>query len=189
MTKYLVLFFTVLTTVSILSLTGVYSNAEMKAPPLMILPTLLIIIALFRFSIDFRKKIFGIGNKYLTLFHLWRVIPGAIFLILYSKEMLPGSWALPAGVGDIIIALLAPIVAYLTAPNTRRGKAIYIGFHILGFVDLFGVVISGVTHLFMGYSQVAIITQFPMSILPSFLVPITLTAHIVSIYLATRSSK
>jgi hypothetical protein len=41
---------------------------------------------------------------------LYRAL-GLMFLVLYAVGRLPGAFALPAGIGDVIVGLVAPLVA------------------------------------------------------------------------------
>jgi hypothetical protein len=54
---------------------------------------------------------------------LYRVL-GAIFLILYAADKMPGLFAWPAGIGDIIVGLLAPVVALAYARDPRRNAGL-----------------------------------------------------------------
>ena len=42
---------------------------------------------------------------------------GLIFLVLYAEGRLPGAFALPAGCGDVLVGLLAPIVGIASRGN------------------------------------------------------------------------
>ena len=69
---------------------------------------------------------------------------GLIFLILFAGGRLPGAFALPAGVGDVIVGLLAPIVgiAYVTwSPRTSPGWLR--AWNLLGIADLVVAVATG----------------------------------------------
>src|SRR5207245_6648798 len=44
---------------------------------------------------------------------LYRVV-GFSFLVLYAVGRLPGEFAIPAGAGDVVVGLAAPVVGYLS---------------------------------------------------------------------------
>jgi hypothetical protein len=64
-----------------------------------------------------KRIIAAVPQQWLVSVQLYRAL-GVIFLILAGK--LPGQFALPAGVGDIAIGLLAPIVGFAYARAPRK---------------------------------------------------------------------
>ncbi|MEE9598108.1 MAG: hypothetical protein V3V96_15160, partial [Acidiferrobacterales bacterium] len=50
---------------------------------------------------EFRRSVLSFDLKLLTAIQAWRVV-GVVFLILYVYDLLPGTFAWPAGVGDIL---------------------------------------------------------------------------------------
>jgi hypothetical protein len=56
---------------------------------------------------------------------LYRAL-GVIFLILYGTGKLPGAFAWPAGLGDTLVGILAPVVAvaYARAPRKNTDLAL-----------------------------------------------------------------
>ena len=116
----------------------------------------------------------------LTLVHSWR-IAGFTFLVLYSAGLLPGVFALPAGWGDIFIGATAPFVARkLTDLAHRRSFLLW---QILGSLDLVMAVTLGTTsRLITPHAvQTGVMTVLPMSLIPTFAVPLLLILHIVCI--------
>src|SRR5438105_15570209 len=49
----------------------------------------------------------------LTLFHVWRILPGIVFLPLYQRQHMPRPVAVPAGWRDSVVAITAPLAAAL----------------------------------------------------------------------------
>jgi len=88
---------------------------------------------------DFVQKL---NMRWITMFHLWRLLPGVVFLILYFLGLLPFRFAVPGGVGDIFIALTAPVVA--NRLEFARKKILFC-WHILGLLDLLMVVFAAVS--------------------------------------------
>jgi len=84
----------------------------------------------FATSAAFRQFALSLNPRTLTFVQSWRVA-GFTFLVLYAAGILPGVFALPAGLGDIAIGATAPLVAIkLGNFNHRRG---FIFWQILGF--------------------------------------------------------
>ena len=118
----------------------------------------------------------------LTLANVWRVL-GIVFITLYLQHSLPAQFALPAGIGDVIIGLAAPVVAYAMWKHPAR-RRLPITFHALGLLDLAMAVTLGVTsapgalQLFTGEPNTLPMTVLPEVLVPTFLVPIGVIIHI-----------
>lgn len=115
----------------------------------------------------------------------WR-IEGAAFLILMMLGQLPRLFALPAGFGDLFVGVTAPFMARnLHRPGMRR---IAIAWNVFGLIDLavavgLGVTTNpGATQLFFTLPTSAAMTAFPMAIIPTFLVPLSILLHLVSLW-------
>jgi hypothetical protein len=63
----------------------------------------------------------AVPQSWLIGVQLYRTL-GVIFLILYATDKLPGLFAWPAGLGDVLVGVLAPAVAiaYARAPDRNR---------------------------------------------------------------------
>lgn len=66
---------------------------------------------LFKTSQTFRSVIDAIPTHWIIGLQLYRILAFS-FLILYAQKYLPAEFALPAGIGDIVIGVTAPFVAY-----------------------------------------------------------------------------
>ncbi|WP_232667909.1 hypothetical protein [Pseudonocardia sp. TRM90224] len=138
------------------------------------LPPLLVLAAAV-FSSRVRAWIRGLDLRFLTLLQAWRVAGFAI-LALYAAAELPARFALPAGIGDMLIGFSAPLTAlYLTGNSKRWQRPGYIGWTLLGIVDLVLAVSLGVTTP-TGMEPMSVI---PMSLIPTFGVPLTLVLHVM----------
>ena len=62
-------------------------------------------------SPTFRAVIAGIPQHWLIGIQTFRIL-GGVFLIRYFNDELPALFAVPAGVGDVLTGILAPLVAY-----------------------------------------------------------------------------
>jgi hypothetical protein len=146
----------------------------------------LVVFALwFGSSETFRQFIFALNPRILTLLQSWR-IAGYAFLVLYTYGILPGIFALPAGWGDIFIGATAPLVALgFTSANHRKG---YILWQVLGITDLVTAVTLGTTARLVSPQAAATsaMTVLPLSMIPTFAVPLFLILHIICIAQARR---
>ena len=117
--------------------------------------------------------------------HLWRPV-GILFLVLMVRGQMPALWALPAGIGDILIAATAPWIAGQV--DSPRGKRRAIAWNLLGISDLvvavgLGIMTSpGPTQVFDTVPTSELITRFPLALVPTFLVPLAFTLHVVSLW-------
>jgi hypothetical protein len=123
------------------------------------------------------------NQKYLIRLNVWRLV-GAVFVALMLTGEMPALWALPAGLGDVLIGATAFWVArHLDEPGGRRRAMI---FNWLGMLDLFVAVglgnatSPGPLHLFDTTPTAEMITHFPLALVPGFLVPLAFMVHVVS---------
>ena len=73
---------------------------------------------------------------------LYRVF-GVIFLILYATGKLPGLFALPAGLGDVLVGVLAPVVAIAYRRGPRENTYLVSAWNLFGLADLVVAVTAG----------------------------------------------
>lgn len=136
-------------------------------------------------SAGFREFVLSLNLRTLTLVHAWR-IAGYTFLVLYAYGILPGIFALPAGWGDIAIGATAPLVAFKLANPRHRTN--FILWQVLGMADLVIAVTMGTTARLIqpdGISTAAM-TVLPLSLIPTFAVPLLLILHVIAIAQARR---
>ena len=123
------------------------------------------------------------NQKNLILLNMWRLV-GVVFLLLMANGQMPGLWALPAGIGDIIIGATAPWIArHLDTPQGRRRAII---FNLLGMADLVVAVGLGILtapgQVFTTTPTSDLATRFPLALVPTFLVPLAFVLHVVSLW-------
>jgi hypothetical protein len=153
-------------------------------PPLPILASVLIPVIAYAIwyatSTGFRQFVLGLNPSTVTMLHFWRIM-GFVFLVLYTYNILPGIFALPAGWGDIAIGATAPIVASKLANPKNRGSFIF--WQILGILDLLVAIVMGALTRFISPSaiQTDAMAVLPMSLIPTFAVPLLLILHFISI--------
>jgi hypothetical protein len=137
-------------------------------------------------SAAFRHFVLGADLRILTLAQTWRV--GAIvFLILYYQRVLPGSFALPAGWGDIAIGITAPFVAWAISSGKTFSRQVAVLWNALGMLDLIMAVTLGVLSsptplgILAGDVTTQAMGQFPLSLVPTFFVPLLFILHLISL--------
>jgi hypothetical protein len=170
----------------VLSARNVFVQPDVRTTPPVGIALIVTLAALTVFLVASRSLRGLLSNqKNLIRLNMWRLV-GAVFLLLMFNGQVPALWAWPAGVGDIIVGAAAPWVASrLDAPGGRRRAII---FNLFGVTDLIVAVGLGITtnpgpvQLFHTTPTAALMTRFPMALVPTFLVPLAFMLHIVSLW-------
>jgi hypothetical protein len=136
-------------------------------------------------SDSFRKFALALNPRTLTFVQSGRLI-GVTFVILQARGVLPAIFAWPAGYGDMFIGATAAFVAWKLCNPDHRGSFNF--WQALGIIDLVTAVGLGTT---AGLIQphgvpMAAMTVLPLSLIPSFLVPLYLILHVICIAQARR---
>ena len=111
--------------------------------------------------------------KWLLMPHLGRFV-GIYFLVPGSRGALPAGFAQPAGAGDIVIAVFALLMLLVSALHRRR---ILLLWNIAGLIDIGFVVVAALRFGLRDWAGMAPLRQLPLSLLPTFLVPIVIVSH------------
>lgn len=178
-----------------LSTAGFYHVQSGEMPTLQygLIPPILIGAWLIWRSETMGRIIDAIPQPWLIGIQLYRAL-GVIFLILYAGDRLPGLFALPAGTGDMIVGLSAPLVAlaYAKAP-LKTGGLVRI-WNVIGILDLLIAVSTGFitapsrlfTVEFVPNSD--LMTVLPLVLIPVFLVPLSIVLHLASLTKLSRDT-
>ena len=134
----------------------------------------------FAASQNFRRFALSLDPKILTSAQSWRII-GFTFLLLEAHRVLPAVFAFPAGYGDMFIGVTASYVAWKLADPAHRNN--FILWQLLGILDLVIAVSIGTT---AGLTSpqgptMALMTVLPLSLIPTFLVPLFTILHVICI--------
>jgi hypothetical protein len=123
-------------------------------------------------------------QKWLIGLQLFRAI-GGVFLIEMVRGNIPGIFAYPAGVGDLLVALVAAIVLvkYWKAKHIPGGAVALV--IVLGVADFLSAFLFG-----FGSSETPVqlffpevpnnVIVFPTGLIPLFLVPYAIFFHVLS---------
>jgi hypothetical protein len=120
----------------------------------------------------------------LVLIHITRFV-GIYFLVLYQQGLLPRAFAVPAGMGDIIVATMALPVVFAPLDGSARLRAITI-WNVVGLADILFVVVTAARINLSDPTQLRALTYLPLSLLPTFLVPLIIATHII-IFVRTKA--
>jgi len=145
----------------------------------------LLLLAYFRLA-TVRAWVDALDLRTLVLLHVTRFV-GLYFLVLSRRGVLPSDFAVPGGIGDIIVATLALVVVFAPLADASRERAIRI-WNVIGLVDIALVVLTAVRLDLTNPLQMRVMTYLPLSLLPTFLVPLLIATHIIIYTRLTRPS-
>ena len=174
---------------SILGFSGFYRNINLVPPRIMLfglLPILLIFVSTF-LSIRGKKFIDSIDLKLLTYCHTIRVLIEIILTLLYHKGLMSVLVTFEGTNFDILSGISAPIIVFFVfRKKTVRHRALLL-WNFICLILLLNVIVTAVLStpspmqlLSLAQPNVAILT-FPFNLLPSFIAPLMLYAHLIAI--------
>jgi hypothetical protein len=123
----------------------------------------------------------GLTQRPIVGLQIFRLI-GAFFIIEMFRGNIPGSFAWPAGIGDIIVGLFALYLFFRYRKTPKIGCIVLI---VIGIADFMSAFFFGFTS-FEGPAQLfakGFMNQanlFPTGVIPFFLVPYAITFHLIS---------
>lgn len=168
------------------------------SPPLPIffgfaIPLVVFFAAYFRWG-AFRAFVLGTDLRLVAAMQAWRWA-GLGFLSLYAHGILPGLFALPAGLGDMTIGVSAPwivlgLIRHPAFVTSRR----FVIWNIMGIVDLvvavsMGTICSGFIHGITGNVTTGAMAQLPLVLIPTYLVPLFIMMHCTALAQARRLAR
>ena len=133
-----------------------------------------------------KRVIAAVPQSWLVGVQLYRAF-GVIFLILYATGKLPSLFAWPAGIGDIAIGLLAPIVGVAYARAPHKAATLVAGWNVFGILDLIIAVGTGFATAPSLIQPIEVqptsdlMTVLPMVLIPVYLVPLSIVLHLASL--------
>jgi len=165
-----------------------FRNAP-NSPPILFglavaIPLMLFVVG-FAASAGFRQFTMTLNPRVLTWVQSWRLV-GFAFLVLATYGILPGMFALPAGWGDIAIGATAIFAGLkLATPDHRKS---FITWQLLGMADLVNALALGTLANFIDPHGIPTdpMTVLPLSLIPTFAVPLLMMFHIICIAQAYR---
>jgi hypothetical protein len=115
---------------------------------------------------------------------LYRVL-GVLLLVAYAQGDLPAEFALPAGIGDVLVGLAAVIVATVVLKRgEQRPRPMVLAWCAFGILDLVVAVATGLLSAPSPLQQIAFddpnaaIVSYPLVLIPTFLVPVSIMLHV-----------
>jgi len=143
--------------------------------------TILVLIACWKI-LSLQAWVMNVDLRWLVRLHLVRFV-GIYFLILSSRGQLPFAFAAPAGVGDILVAILAVILLVVA---DARNWSILILWNTIGLTDILFVVLLALRLGLADWQSMHALREFPLSLLPTFIVPLIIASHVLIFLRAVR---
>ncbi len=169
---------------AMMGMEGFFTKVTFLIPNIgsMFLP-ILIGAGLLLSSTTFQKIVNGMPPHWIIGMQTSRLM-GYAFLVLYSMRLMPGEFAIPAGVGDIIVGITAPIVAYLYVRKKPYSNNLAIVWNFIGLGELCLAIILGFLTSPTPYQLLALdlpndlLFMFPVVLVPTFAVPLSILFHL-----------
>ena len=174
----------------LLSYNLVYINTIGNIPPLFpllgFLPLLLLMIFLFS-SAQGKNFIDRLPLRDLTILSVVRIPVEIGLWYLFIHHTIPEVMTFEGRNFDILAGITAPLVAYFGFTNGRLNKGLLLGWNIIGLMLLLNIIFHAVLSFPTFMQQIAFdqpnvgLLYFPFIYLPSFVAPLVLFSHLVSI--------
>jgi hypothetical protein len=111
-----------------------------------------------------------------------------VFIAFSANGLLPASFAIPASLGDIAVAITAPFMANYVASRGRAAMPLFLAWTVFGFLDLVAAVTLGILNsrgplgiLSDQTLTTDLVTHLPIVLIPTFGVPLMLVLHLLSV--------
>lgn len=173
----------------VLSLNNVYSLNTNSMPPKIILfgiaPTILTLLLLF-FSEKGRIFIDSLDVAKLTLINTVRIPVEIVLYLLFINGVIPELMTFDSSNFDILAGISAPII-YYGLRNGKLSSKIILLWNFVSLGLLINIVVNALFSAPSPFQKFAFdqpniaILHFPFSFLPTFIVPVVLLGHLVSI--------
>jgi hypothetical protein len=171
------------------SLSGVLAQTrglQLPVLPFAVAAPIVVFLLWYASSAAFRRFVLSFDVGRMVLVQTTRVV-GGVFLVQYALGALPASFALPAGLGDVLVGITAPFVARAAWSGTDLGRRLVVVWCVIGLADLVTAVTLGILNsqtsvgLLAGPISTAPLTGFPLSLIPTFLVPLAAILHLITL--------
>jgi hypothetical protein len=173
-----------------LALAGVMQSRVGALPllPVAIFTPLVIGLPLILRSQRIAAALDALPASWLVGLQVYRVLGGA-FLVQLALGRLSAAFALPAGIGDILVGVLALPAAFYLNRDEDRGRTIAVIWNLLGIFDLAVAITMG---FLTSTGRLGAVGPgplvYPLVMIPAFAVPLSLILHGVSLWQLKRRS-
>ncbi|HEY0654753.1 MAG TPA: hypothetical protein VGD65_16565 [Chryseosolibacter sp.] len=164
---------------------GKFENFPFNFAPVLIVPVLGILL-LVLFSKGLSDILAQIPAHQIIVMQNFRVFVEILLWLLFVEKMLPEQMTFEGRNFDILAGLTAPVVSWLLYKNkVSRGVAIVWNLACLGLlINIVTIAVLSTPspwRVFFEEPSNTVVTLFPISFLPGFLVPLAYTLHLFSL--------
>lgn len=173
---------------SIVANSKFYTQTQILPPRflLLVLPPLLLIIILF---VTAKGKAFidRFDTTWLTILHVVRIPVEIVLFWLFVQQQIPQLMTFEGRNFDILSGLTAPVIAYFGYHKQQLHTTLLLAWNFLCLALLINIVANAVLSAPFPFQQFAFeqpnvaVLYFPFALLPAFIVPVVLFAHLVCI--------
>jgi hypothetical protein len=167
--------------------TGLVTRMTPPWPQVLVFALTTFVLVAFWRGGTFRRWMFQLPIQSLVLLHLTRFV-GFYFLALHARGELPYAFAVPGGWGDIAAATLALLVSLCPA-RTHWGRRAYLAWNVFGLADILFVVVTAARLFFANPDSMRALLHLPLSLLPTFLVPLIIATHVIIFIRLARAGR
>ncbi len=160
-----------------LAASGVCQRLRPPAPQIIIVALTAGLLIAWRVNRAFQAWLDALDLRAVIALHLTRFV-GVYFLFLYGKGELPFSFAVP-GVGVTFWSPSSAVVLLLSWSAVARHRGWLVIWNLAGFVDIVLVVASAAKNALTDPDSMAALLRLPLSLLPTFLVPLIIASHVL----------
>ena len=157
------------------------------APVAVVGLTMALLIAAWR-SLELAAWLSQLDERWIIALHLTRFV-GIYFLYLHARRQLPYAFAVPGGWGDITVASLAAILLAAGGPRNVVLRRACIAWNVFGLIDILFVVVTAARLVLTDPASMTPLLRLPLSLLPTFLVPLLIASHVVLGIRLARSAR
>ena len=157
-------------------LTGRFENAGAVAVAITVWSLTLLTLAVCGIIPTIRRWVVEAPPPWFVALHLNRFV-GFYFLFLASRGLLPHRFAVPAGIGDAVVAVAACLI--LLIPGLRGSRPVLLTWNSIGLIDILLVVSSALRFGLRNLESMHALRVLPLSLLPTFLVPLIIATHVL----------
>ena len=179
-----------------LALSEFYLDTSGMPPKFVLLPLPALLTIIITFSLPSgRAFIDGLNLKWLTNLHIVRVPVEICLYLLFVNEMVPELMTFAQGNYDILSGITAPFIAYFYFTKKKLGKTGLIIWNVLALGLLLWIVSHAIMSLPFEFQSLSFeqpnlaVLYFPFNLLPGFVVPIVLFAHLAAIRQLSKKQK
>lgn len=149
---------------------------------------IIVFLLAFRLFRSFRDFVLTFDLRLAAGIQAWR-FAGLGFIALYAIDALPGAFAWPAGIGDMLVGITAPwvLLALIRQPRFAAGKW-FLFWNLFGILDLVVAVGSGGLNAWLSHGTATMrpITELPLALIPAYFVPIFIMLHLAALFQRNR---